>query len=550
MEALQAQLHAMGMEQDSLVAELAALRLATRPQARTHPTIRFGGGSNQMHMMLRQHRSSLTTETVRIDYISMHLVDGALAWFTALSELQDPRVNGTAKDFLTALEHQYGGIEPGHQANLEIDKLTQGIRCANDYICHFLQISACSTYCNDALVNALWRNFSPALAERVAYFPRTYDLHVLQRQILESEMALQEQARVRRQCSSFPVTAPLRTMQTRPGRYPQTGQDVRSSLTMETDEPMDLNATARGSLNEKERQRRYQQSLCFYCGGQGLQVQACSQRTGRRYYRGRRIPTDTTSHPRHLVVRATLIIDSRRIPVRALVDSGASDNFIDDELAHRLQLPLTKLDQPSGIENVDGQPNLAGPIQYQVQSATFQLQDHLEQMNLYLTRLKRHDIVLGLSWLWKHNPNIDFRRGTITFPDIPLSPIFCERNTNKVIGSVEMANFPVEYIQFCDIFCEQEATRLPEHNHHDCALKLKDPAAKLPAPRMYKLTEEERNELRCYLDENLRKQFIGPSTSPAGSPIFFVRKKDGSLRPVVDYREVNQMMNVMKPHYL
>ena len=51
---------------------------------------------------------------------------------------------------------------------------------------------------------------------------------------------------------------------------------------------------------------------------------------------------------------------------------------------------------------------------------------------------------------------------------------------------------------------------------------------------------QERMALDEFLDENLRTGRIRPSKSPMASPFFFVKKKDGSLRPVQDYRKLNE----------
>ncbi len=50
---------------------------------------------------------------------------------------------------------------------------------------------------------------------------------------------------------------------------------------------------------------------------------------------------------------------------------------------------------------------------------------------------------------------------------------------------------------------------------------------------------KELETLRDYLDENLAGGWIRPSTSAAGAPVFFVPKKDGSLRLCVDYKGLN-----------
>jgi hypothetical protein len=55
------------------------------------------------------------------------------------------------------------------------------------------------------------------------------------------------------------------------------------------------------------------------------------------------------------------------------------------------------------------------------------------------------------------------------------------------------------------------------------------------------LSSEENKKLDEFLDENLKSGRIQLSKSPMASAFFFVKKKDGSLRPVQDYRKLNEM---------
>ena len=58
--------------------------------------------------------------------------------------------------------------------------------------------------------------------------------------------------------------------------------------------------------------------------------------------------------------------------------------------------------------------------------------------------------------------------------------------------------------------------------------------------KVYLLTLKEEKTLDIFLQENLEKGFIRPSTSPQASPCFFVGKKDGTLRPIQVYRLLNE----------
>ncbi len=62
-----------------------------------------------------------------------------------------------------------------------------------------------------------------------------------------------------------------------------------------------------------------------------------------------------------------------------------------------------------------------------------------------------------------------------------------------------------------------------------------------PKGRLYSLSVPEREAMEKYISDSLTAGFIRPSSSPAGAGFFFVAKKDGSLRPCIDYRGLNNI---------
>ena len=58
---------------------------------------------------------------------------------------------------------------------------------------------------------------------------------------------------------------------------------------------------------------------------------------------------------------------------------------------------------------------------------------------------------------------------------------------------------------------------------------------------MYPLSQEETAAMETYVSESLGQGYIQPSISPVSSSFFFVKKKDGGLRPCIDYRGLNKI---------
>lgn len=111
---------------------------------------------------------------------------------------------------------------------------------------------------------------------------------------------------------------------------------------------------------------------------------------------------------------------------------------------------------------------------------------------------------------------------------------------NKNNNNKEIHEIPKEYIDFKDVFSESDSNKLLPHRTYDHKIPLL-PDTQPPFGPLYSMSELELTELCKYIKENLEREFIRPSSSPAGSPVLFVKKKDGSLHLVVDFRGLNKV---------
>ena len=89
------------------------------------------------------------------------------------------------------------------------------------------------------------------------------------------------------------------------------------------------------------------------------------------------------------------------------------------------------------------------------------------------------------------------------------------------------------------MFGKKQSERMPTRKPWDHAIDVKK--GFMPRKeKVYSLSREEREEVREFVKEQLRKGYIRPSKSPQTVPVFFVRKKDGKKRMVQDYRYLNE----------
>jgi len=95
-----------------------------------------------------------------------------------------------------------------------------------------------------------------------------------------------------------------------------------------------------------------------------------------------------------------------------------------------------------------------------------------------------------------------------------------------------------KFLKWRKVFGKVESERMLKRKIWDHAIDLKE-TFKLRKGRIYPLSKNKREEVQNFVKDQLRKGYIRPSKSPQTSPVFFVGKKDGSKRMVIDYQNLN-----------
>ena len=256
---------------------------------------------------------------------------------------------------------------------------------------------------------------------------------------------------------------------------------------------------------------------------------------------------------------------AKRAEAVALVDSGATENFMNLTYAKWLRLPIRKLSQPRKLFNVDNTENKSGDLQFytdlDVRTGTNTI-----TLRFFLSDLGEHKAILGYPWFAAVQPKIDWKRGWIDHTQLPIifrakdakRAIFAPRTRNiprplktkehYFVGRVtfhlepeeEIKGIPDEYKRHKKVFSEQKSQRLPRHTIWDHAIELNPDAPRTLPGRLLPLTQEEKEEMHKFVAEHLKRGTIRESWSPYAANFFFVKKKDGKLRPVQDYRPLNK----------
>ena len=258
---------------------------------------------------------------------------------------------------------------------------------------------------------------------------------------------------------------------------------------------------------------------------------------------------------------------------KALVDSGATDNFIHPAFAKRLGLEMTPLDTPKRIYNIDNTSNKSGSITHSLELKV--TTKGIEKvMRFLVTDIGNEDILLGYPWLATFEPKFGWKDAIIETRALPIiiastipvdsrlviAGVQTEEEKSKIVQELEESTtirgiatelaiqagegkkkveIPAVYDQFKRLFSEEASQRFPPSRPWDHAIDLKPDAPDAIPCKVYPMTPTEDKALEEFIREQYAKGYIRPSKSPYASPFFFIKKRDGKLRPVQDYRRLN-----------
>ena len=100
------------------------------------------------------------------------------------------------------------------------------------------------------------------------------------------------------------------------------------------------------------------------------------------------------------------------ITVEALLDSGATRLVISSEFAKKQGFKLKKLERPMNVRNMDESLNKEGPIEHTVEVNIY-YQGHRERMEINVIGGQKWTVILGMLWLARYNPEIDWKTGKV-----------------------------------------------------------------------------------------------------------------------------------------
>ncbi|GJQ90268.1 putative reverse transcriptase domain-containing protein [Tanacetum coccineum] len=314
--------------------------------------------------------------------------------------------------------------------------------------------------------------------------------------------------------------------------------------------------------------------VCFECGTPGHFRSNCPQWKTKNQGNGSGVARAYAvgvagQNPDNNVVTGTFLLNNRCASI--LFDTGADRSFVSTQFSALINIAPTTLDHGYNVELADGSIIWVNTV---LLGCTLNFLNHPFHVDLMPVEMGTYDVIIGMDWLTKYQAVIDCAKKIVRIPfgseilifhgdgsrnkrGTRLNIISCTKAQKYVLQGchVFLAHITVKETgdkskkkqledvpivkNFPEVFPE-DLPGLPPTRQVEFHIDLVPGAAPV-ARAPYRLAPSEMKELADQLQELSDKGFIRPSSSPWGAPVLFVKKKDGSLRMCIDYRELNKL---------
>uniref|UniRef100_A0A803TPI1 DUF4939 domain-containing protein n=1 Tax=Anolis carolinensis TaxID=28377 RepID=A0A803TPI1_ANOCA len=505
-------------------ARLPALALPTK----------FSGEASKVHVFRRQCQAYLEArqaefpqEDVKVAWIYSLLDGPAATWATALYDAGSTHLS-TAQNFLNHLRKTWGIEDEEEAAGHKLRRLFQGDRPLSRYIAEF-RVLAQSTGWNDIALRGQFREgLNIEMQEEISKVdpPGTPERLINQCLRAEALLANKKQWKSRSETSRFCQCSATSSMEIptaspkphgKRGGADAVGQCAPQTRCCRKGPPPTFESVLvlrewgplhqRMSSQKEARRPPGGGVLRGAGGGRGGWSKAGggSQRPGiERLANPVKNPTqEPQTGVLFLLVVTLWSVKKGPVMIHAMIDSGATNNFIDREYADSLGLQYHDFKNARVVQAIDGRPLKTGPVSQWTEPTRMWIREHMEEISFFVTEVPHFPVILGIPWLTLHDPNISWSNRELQF-----ASRYCQNHclVAKVCHATDaepIITLPKKYSDFWDVFNEKEAEKLPPHRPYDCAIDLVE-GAPIPRGHLYSLTEPEQEALRECHDPGYR----------------------------------------------
>ncbi|GKB96188.1 putative reverse transcriptase domain-containing protein, partial [Tanacetum coccineum] len=343
-------------------------------------------------------------------------------------------------------------------------------------------------------------------------------------------------------------------------------------------QPANANNNNRNNNNRNNNNNNQKGNGCYECGAQGYFKRNCPKLKNNN--RGNQAGNDKAlakvyvvrnagANPENIVAGTFLL---NNCYAYILFDTGADRSFVSTVFSSQIDITPSTLDHYYDVELADRRIIGFNTI---LSGCTLKFLNHPLNINLMPIELGSFDAIIGMDWLAKYQAVIECaekivripwrnktiiihsdesNQGNVTRLNIISCtktqkymekgiPIFLAHVTSKEVKdkSEKKRLEDVPIVQDLPEVFPEDLPGLPPTRQVKFQIDLVPGAAPI-ARAPYRFAPSEMKELFEQLKELSDKGFIRPSSSPWGSLVLFVKKKDGSFWMCIDYRELNKLM--------